>query len=316
VDFDHGGSISYLADPGCADRNLINSFDQGRQVQMSFYAGPVPHNPPTPEHPDGACSDLFRGDWPWNPIGAGDVVGGKAEVLQFERHAAATSTATTGGGVRRSCDNNNAMSIATRPLQWACRNVPCECTFHNALELIPNTAAVKVIATLRNERTDAYDETIARDQELPAMYTNGEWHRLITYNGSQPFQEHPVVEYEVGFDNSQAFPWIPGRFPATENWAALVDDTGWGLGVINPKETEFLGGFHLPERKGSGGPMDPQTGYLAPVSQHALPRNIVFTYEYYLVLGSIDDIRSFAYQIKETSATAQQSDSRNWMVLK
>ena len=195
-DFDNGGpggSIGYLADPKRPDRNLINTFDQGRQVQMSFLADPLPYSPATEVYPDGACTGLFAdeadgadgADWPWNPIDAGDVDGGSSEILQFNCP---------------SYSNNNTMSLASRPLQWACHHVPCECKFHKSLQLVEHAAAVKVTATLRNQRTDEYDETFKRDQELPAVYTNGILHRLINYNGSHPFQDEPVVEYDTSFD--------------------------------------------------------------------------------------------------------------------
>ena len=40
VDLNRGGAITYLAREGGG--NLINNFDFGRQVQLSFYSGPVP----------------------------------------------------------------------------------------------------------------------------------------------------------------------------------------------------------------------------------------------------------------------------------
>jgi len=38
-----GGALTHLAEIG--KENLINNYDWGRQVQMSFYSGPVPHLP-------------------------------------------------------------------------------------------------------------------------------------------------------------------------------------------------------------------------------------------------------------------------------
>ncbi|CAB9517331.1 expressed unknown protein [Seminavis robusta] len=294
IDFDLGGSIGYMATPHDPWLNYINSFDQGREIQMSFYAAPIPYNPPTDEYPDGACDDLFRGPWSWNPIGAGDVDGGTSEVLEFY------PSKTLG---------NNSLRVVTRPLQWACHNVPCECTFDKTIETVGDFPAVKVINTLRNARTDVYDETALFDQELPAVYTNGILYRLVTYNGSKPFTNgEPVNYYEAGFDNDRPFPWIPGRFPATEHWAAFVNEENWGLGVINLQESVFLGGFSG-GAKGTGGPKDGQTGYIAPVSRHALPRNVVFTYEYYLILGFVEEIRAFATQLHNTRRQSSEKDS-------
>ena len=42
IDLNLGGAITYIADAK-KQINLINNFDWGRQVQMSFYSGPVPY---------------------------------------------------------------------------------------------------------------------------------------------------------------------------------------------------------------------------------------------------------------------------------
>jgi hypothetical protein len=41
--------------------------DMGREVQLSFYSGPVPYDPAD-------CPPWSGSDWPWNPIGAGCAV--------------------------------------------------------------------------------------------------------------------------------------------------------------------------------------------------------------------------------------------------
>ncbi|CAB9510191.1 expressed unknown protein [Seminavis robusta] len=271
VDYNEGGAISYVAPSNDPQNNLINVFDKGRHVQMSFFAGPQIYNP------DGKCDKLFNGyEWSWNPIGAGDVDGGVSQILNFERSV-------------------GQMSILTRPLQWACHGVPCECTFDKHIQVIDGNPAVKVTATLRNERTDEYDENEAKGQELPAVYTNGGFHRLFTYRGASPFAPgEPVEEIHATFENQF---WVPGFFRGTENWAAMINDDGWGLGVISPEHDGFLGGFSDPGKRGCGGPRDGQAGYIAVVESYALPRDIVFTYEFYLVVGTVDQIRSYAQRV-------------------
>jgi hypothetical protein len=41
INLDMGGAITFLADSK-TKQNLVNSFDCGRQIQMSYYSGPVP----------------------------------------------------------------------------------------------------------------------------------------------------------------------------------------------------------------------------------------------------------------------------------
>ncbi|MGD9749345.1 MAG: hypothetical protein AB7V57_23595, partial [Verrucomicrobiales bacterium] len=64
VDLTHGGAVVFLAKPG--GRNLINNFDLGRQVQLSFFSGPVPFRAEGQE-PAKHWSHLG-----WNPIQSGD----------------------------------------------------------------------------------------------------------------------------------------------------------------------------------------------------------------------------------------------------
>ena len=64
------GSIGYFSSLTASDPahrvNVINKHDMGREIQLSFYAGPNPFNPPTPKYPQGACPPgLFgpKGSW-------------------------------------------------------------------------------------------------------------------------------------------------------------------------------------------------------------------------------------------------------------
>ena len=271
VDLLRGGSISFLADSKNLI-NIINTHDMGREVQLSFYADPSFYNPPTAQYPGGACDKLFGGqEWPWNPIGAGDIDGNRGEIVSFQQ------TATL-------------IHLVTRPLQWACHNVSCECTFEQTVELFGTGARVN--ATLHNARTDI-SSSAPHDQELPAVYVNGPYYRLISYSGSSPFTSGPTTEYST----SPHVPWHPGKFAATERWAALVNEGNWGLGVINPDQETFLGGFA--GNPGSGGSDDDPTGYLAPVAQLSLNPQETYAFTFFLVLGDLETIRAYAYEHRD-----------------
>ena len=268
IDLDRGGSITYLSQSK-KNFNIINIHDMGREVQLSFYSGPDNYEPSPGSH---ACNTTWHhGAWPWNPIGAGDVTGNTGQILDVQVD-----------------DNNNSMYIKSKPLQWACDNVPCECVFEKWITLSGTTAVVK--ASLTNSRSDMTFYG-GRDQELPAVYTTGYLHRLFTYSDTEPFTKSPAKELPTG-------PNSPNAFLATEHWAAMVDNDGWGLGVYQPEATEMLGRF-FGDHPGKGGPTDDATGYIAPINQEILDWNIVYNFSFYLILGDLDTIRNKVYDLNQ-----------------
>ncbi len=137
---------------------------------------------------------------------------------------------------------------------------------------------------LANHRPDK-TQYPAHDQELPALYTIGKLYRLFTYTGDRPFKNEALKQIQ-----NAGPPWADWK--ATENWAALVNDQGWGVGVIQPGIYSFIGGFH--DKPNTGGSGDNPTGYIAPVRKEILDHNIVYEYHYQLALGTLDEIRAVA----------------------
>ena len=253
VDLNLGGAITYLAKSG-GGRNILNSHDWGRQVQQSYYSGPVPF---------GESHPAWR-NWPWNPIGTGDVYGNTAKVL--------------------ACENDGkTLYVKSVPMQWALNNVPGECSFETWISL--EGMAARIRCRLVNNRPDP-NQYPAKMQELPAVYTVGKLYKLMTYDGSAPFTAAPLRQVE-----NAGPPWAYWR--ATENWAALVNDDDWGLGVFHPGVLTFCGGFH--GQPNTGGSMDNPTGYISPIRREILDHNIVYDYSYVLILGEVKEIREWVY---------------------
>lgn len=164
VDLDVGGAITFLAavEDG---RNVINNFDLGRQVQLSYFSGPVPFEV------DGKRPAEHWRHIGWNPIQTGDDFKNASRVLAHK-------------------NDGRSIHVVCRPMQWPLDNIPGDCTFDSWLEL--EGAVVKARARLTNARAD-HTQYAARLQELPAVYANGAFHRVVSYQGSRPFAQEEVT---------------------------------------------------------------------------------------------------------------------------
>ena len=256
---DLGGAITYLSKSG-SDENVINNYDWGRQIQMSFFSGPVPYH---------EAGQKPKDHWKhigWNPIQAGDDHGNGSKIVEFKK-------------------DGSRLYVKCIPMQWPLNNLPGECTYESFIVLEGNTAEVR--SRLVNARSDK-TQYPGRHQELPAVYTNGPYYRLMTYRGDKPFTGDGLFRIPKKPAGKRGWDyWL-----ATENWAALVNDDNWGLGIYKPNNSLFIGGFA--GKEGKGGTHDNPTGYIAPLHTEILDHNITYEYRYTLILGSLDEIRGHA----------------------
>lgn len=281
---DIGGAITFLSDVK-KNENLINNHDWGRQIQMSFYGGPNPYMPDGKE-PNPAWK--FLG---WNPIQSGDWAGNRSKVIAYK-------------------NDGKQIYIKCIPMQWPLDSVPGECIFESWISLKKNT--VEVISRINNFRKDKIQYE-ARSQELPAIYTNAPYSRLVTYTGPRPFSNDTVSD----IDNENAPPvkkikWA--SWQATENWAATLNKDDWGLGVYNASAQDFIGGFF--GKKGvQGGSKDSPTAYISPLNKDILDHNITYTYRYVLILGTLEEIRAYVYKKAKNKLPAYnfKNDRQHWL---
>lgn len=252
VDLDKGGAITFVSRAAGTDMDNLVNEADLGRLVQQSYYA-GPNGLGTP------CPGFGTG---WNPITGGDCHGHPSAVV-------ATS------------NDGTTLYVKTIPLQWAFDGIPCECTFEHWITL--EGKAVRVRNKLNNNRAD-HTLYRARDQELPAVYTIGRLPLLVTYTGERPYTGEATAQVTTGPDGA--------RWTATEHWAAHVDGSGKGLGVVNNDTTMFIGGFF--GSPGTGGSFDNQTGYISPIRQELLDWNIGYAYDYALVLGTIDEIRVYA----------------------
>ena len=283
IDLSLGGAITYIADTK-KQINLINNFDWGRQVQMSFYSGPVPYEPGNKK---AHASWTFIG---WNPIQSGDVAGNRSKVLEYK-------------------NTGKTLYVKCIPMHWPLDSVPGECVFESWIQLKAN--AVEVKSRIVNNRSDT-TQYKARGQELPAVYTNAPWHRLVSYKGDKPFTHDTLsVIANHNFPGAPSIQWA--HWQATENWAANVDENDYGLGIWNAAVQNFSGGYYG-DSSFKGSSKDAGTGYISPVNTEVLDHNITYTYNYTLIVGSLKEIRSYVYKNNPLQLPAWHfnNDRRHW----
>ena len=262
-DLTRGGAISWVSFSG-SERNLVNIADEGRYIQQSYYAGKS-----LDRKSEGQSAHWSP--WPWNPIQVGDAFGNRAKILDYK-------------------EDKDSLYVKCIPMQWDMNNRAAEAEMEQWTFLDGNVLRIRNRLTCH--RTDTiYGDSISRDQELPAVYPISALKNLYTYRGNQSFTNAPVKQLEV-VNLSSGF-W--GRYAdISEHWMAFTDDTNLGMAVYNPRCRKFLAGM---SGKAGGESHDGSTSYIAPVKKETLYKNSVYEYEYYIIIGSLKDIRNTIYMI-------------------
>ncbi len=263
-DLTRGGAISWISLSG-SERSLVNIADEGRYIQQSYYAGKS-----IDRKTDGQAANWSP--WPWNPIQVGDAFRNRAKILDLRQ-------------------SKDSLYVKCIPMQWDMNNRPAEAEMEQWTKLVGNVLVIRNRLTCH--RTDnIYGDSILSDQELPAVYPVSALKILAAYLGPSPFTNDTVskpgvIHLESGF-------W--GRYEnVSENWMAFVDDNNFGMAVYNPRCTRFLAGISgVPGKEAADG----STSYIAPVKKEMLTKNCVYEYEYYIVIGKLDEMRQRIYQLK------------------
>lgn len=278
VNLKWGGAITHVSAAG--GPNIINSADLGRQIQQSYYSGP-----PNYQRAGKQKSPAWAG-FPWNPIQTGDAYHNGSKVLEHRV-------------------KGSELYVKTVPMLWPMNDDPGECVMETWVTLLPGGRKFAYRARLTNARGD-HAQYGGCSQEVPAVYVNGPWHRLMAYLGDRPFTGGPLTE--IRNDHHEGWPWV-NSLP-TEGWAALVNEAGSGIGVCNPRPMEFHGGFA--GTRGVGDEKSGNTGYMSPITTEILDHNIVYEYACTFVVGTLAEIRAEATRLAHRSLPSWSfSDARH-----
>ena len=193
VDLTLGGAVTYLSDELNGGENMVNSYDWGRQIQLSFYSGPWPFIGPNGEEPAPEWVSLG-----WNPIQSGDAGGNRSQTVFYEKRG----------------DN----VIFLRCILMAAQTgVASECFFECLYTLKDNDQD-----GARSQRLIGW--FTSSSQEMPAIYTNLQY-MLLTYLGISPSRSthhHPRGQRRFGYS---------GRTSTHQKAKRPVDDSGLRVGV-------------------------------------------------------------------------------------
>jgi hypothetical protein len=177
-------------------------------------------------------------------------------------------------------------------MQWDMNNKPAEAEMEQWTTLNGNVLEVRNRLTCH--RTDKiYGDSTLCNQELPAVYPVSALKNLYTYQGSAPFTKAPVQQLQV-INLSSGFWGIYKE--VSENWMAFTDDSGWGMAVYNPNCIDFLAGLSgVPGKEAADG----STSYIAPVKKEVLYKTSVYEYLYFILVGTLEEMRDQIYKIKK-----------------
>ncbi|QJW88139.1 hypothetical protein HNV11_01465 [Spirosoma taeanense] len=275
IDLNMGGAINYLSEAG-SNVNMINNVDLGRQLQTALYGGPYPYSV---NGKDPVEQWKYLG---WNPVQTGDYFNHPARIVSYQQ-------------------NQNLLYVKTIPLIWPLFDEPADCVMEHWIELKGNTVHVRSRTTVNRTDTTKYE---ARTQETPCVYLNAPWYRMVTYTGMQPFTNGAVSEFT---DRDMITRY------ATENWIALLNDQGRGVGLYKAGEFRYRTAFFGNSR--AGNEFDEASSYMNSDGFIQIDHNGQYEFEYTLVVGSLTDIRQYAYN-QPRPATAPNyrfvNDRQNW----
>lgn len=192
--------------------------------------------------------------WRWNPVQGGDWKGHPATTLEFKRES-------------------DSLYAKTRGKHWASGEELTNVVFEEAIKLEGMVAHVHFKFTYTGEVSHPI-----RDQEIPAVFVEPDLDTLVLYDGEKPWTGGELNRSKPGWPNESR--------KMTEHWAAYVDATGKGFGVLVPVATNLTC-----YRFGDGKAEHGSCSYFAPLTRFAITPGKVFEYDVYLTTGTVEEIR-------------------------
>lgn len=203
-------------------------------------------------------SDWNGKPWRYNPVQGGSWDGKAGRVLEYDK-------------------KRNALYAKIEPRNWG-GGEPCpEAVMEEWIKLDGPVAQIRFKLTYTGE-----DQGTPRHQEMPAVFVDAVLSNLVYVAEGKLTRRCPDFPNEYG--------------RAQDEWSAWLDDRDWGLGIDTPGTTEFTCYRH----KGNGqtGPDGSACSYISPLRTFALTNGLEVEYEFYLTIGTLDEIRKRFEKLK------------------
>ena len=205
--------------------------------------------------PDGSL--WAKKPWCYNPVQGGSYKGEDAKTLEFRQ-------------------SKTELYAKVEPLHWASAK-PCpEAIMQEWITLDGPVAKIR----MRMESTGPPNNA-AKHQEMPAMFVDYALPHLVFERDGKLVRHAPV---DLAKNKG------PEKIRYTGGWLAYVDDKNFGIGILTPGTDTAVTYRH--RGNGSTGSDGSACSYVAPIRTLKLDKGTVVDYEFYLTIGSLDEIQA------------------------
>jgi hypothetical protein len=265
IDTQWGGAIREIWFNG---ENVINNYDGGRLLAVSFYDS---DRPPATNRPN---------DTGWNPTPS-DMYDNVNPPLEYSF-------------------SDNELYTRARYIQWFPDDkgggpghpVPTDIYVETWITFFGTPDTVRISYRLTNEGQEPH--AIA-SQEFPFAYIRTPFNRYVTYAGDDPWTNGPELVRDIPSQSTGG-----GLTVATERWAGLVNPNDEGLVLWAPQSYgQFSYAFF-----DNPGPEENSTFYLLPRAFLAIPPGYSQETQVFLLLGNWRHSRDRIYELSGTLSFA------------
>lgn len=194
--------------------------------------------------------------WRYNPVQGGSYKGEDAKTLEFR-------------------ESPKELYAKIEPLHWANAKRCPEAVMQEWITLEGPVAKIR----MRMDYTGPTQKANAH-QEMPAMFVDFDLPHLVFERDGKLVRHAPVFLEKKGG---------PEKISYNHGWLAYVNDKDFGIGIYTPGTNEAV--TYRFRGNGKTGPVGSACSYVAPIRTLQLKNGTVVDYEFYLTIGSLDEIR-------------------------